>query len=205
MYHAPITGLDAPPFTLSRVTPSFHISGRFHPGYSLLGRWLRRATGDVRRAEALLIVAWSGLLLLLAGGQALAWMLLQDVLEAAPRGPEATAFWLAQLGAALGYVLFGLVGFQPPIAVTCTPRRLTLRQGDRTLAIPYHAITSAEPVSVLRFHRHWRRYAATHVFVNRIPDTLLLLRTTSGPVVLGLSAGDQAALVEHLEVVAVAG
>ena len=187
------------------MTPSFHISGRFHPGYSLLGRWLRRTTGDARRAEALLIVALVGLLVVLAGGQALAWMLLQDVLEVAPRAPEAAAFWLAQLGAALGYVLFGLVGFQPPITVTCMPGALVLCQGGRTLALPYHAIASAEPVSALRFHRHWRRYAATHVFVNRIPDPLLLLRTTSGPVVLGLSAGDQAALVEHLEAVAVAG
>lgn len=179
--------------------PSFYIPRRFHPGYSLLGRWLRRATGDARQAEALLIVALAGLLLLLAGGQTLAWTFLQDTLKAAPRSPEATAFWLAQFGMALGYVLFGLLGFQPPITITCTPSKLTLRQGARTLVLPYHAITSAVLVSALHFHRHWRRYAATHVFVNRIPDSLLLLRTTSGPVVLGLSAEDQAALLEHLE------
>lgn len=160
---------------------------------------MRRAAGDRRRAEALLIAALVGGLLLLAGGQSVAWLLLRETIEQQPRGSVTVLFWLGQLGAALGFVLLGLVGFQPPITVTCTPNGMMLRQGDRALALPYPTIASAATVSALAFHRHWRRYAATHVFVNRIPDELLLLRTTAGPVVLGLAPADQTALVEHLE------
>ena len=181
------------------MLPSFHISCRFHPAYSLLGRGLRRLTGDARRAETLLVVVLMGGLLVLVGSQTLAWTLLQDVLEQAPRGPVALAFWGGHFGALVAYVLIGWVGFQPAITLQCTPKGLELRQGRRTLTLSYQTINTAEPVDVLVFHRHWRRYAATYVFANRLPDKLLLLRTTSGPVVLGLSPADQRALVAHLE------
>ena len=181
------------------MLPCFHIPRRFHPGYSLLGRGLRRLTGDVRRAEALLVVVLVGGLLLLVGSQTLAWTLLQDVLDQAPRGPVALAFWGSHIGALVTYVLVGWIGFQPAITLQCTPKGLVLHQGRRTLTLPYSAINTVEPVDVVVFHRHWRRYAATHVFANRLPEKLLLLRTTSGPVVLGLSPADQQALLAYLE------
>ena len=178
---------------------SFHIPRRFHPGHSLLGCGLRRLTGDVRRAEALLVVALVGGLLVLVGSQALAWTLLQAPLTQDPRGPVAIAFWGGQAAALAVYVLVGWIGFQPAITVRCMANGLILRQGRRALEIPYQAIDAAETVDALAFHRHWSRYAATHVFANRLPDRLLLLRTTSGPVVLGFSPSDQQALVAHLE------
>ncbi|NNF58181.1 MAG: hypothetical protein HKN04_08055, partial [Rhodothermaceae bacterium] len=65
-------------------------------------------------------------------------------------------------------------------------------------------IECTERITADACHRHWRRYAATQAFVNRLPDELLLLRTTSGPVVLGLAPDAldrlEAHLAEHLEV-----
>jgi hypothetical protein len=180
--------------------PPFHIPGRFHPGYSMLGRWLRRRTGDARQAEAYLIVvaAAFGLVLLLA--PALAASFLEAGTQAGRAGglrPD-VVFWLAELGALLLAGLVGGLGFEPAVTVTCAADHLLLRQGTSTCRIPYDALRSVEPLPRLLFHRHYRRYAATRVFATRLPDPLLLLQTPEGPVVVGLAAPDAAALAAFL-------
>ncbi len=178
---------------------TFYVPRRFHPAYSLLGRWLQRATGDERRAEALFLVVLSLLLLALLLGQYLAWALLSETILAAPTGPAAVAFWLAQ-GAGAGLCLTTcVIGFKPAVAVTADPAGLFLKQGRRTLTLAYDEIASAGPIPALRFYRHYARYAATLVFVNRHLDELLLLETIHGPVVVGLLAPDRAALLGLLE------
>ena len=177
------------------LTRIFHTSRRFHPGYSLLGRWLRRSVGDRRRAEALHI--------LIGTGFALALVLAHFVASTFWPPAAQPMLYTAVLGGALALALgLGVVGFQPTLAVVCRDKagELHLQQGADRLTVPYDAIESVEPISALRFHRHERRYAATHVFIGSLGDEVLLLRTGRGPVVIGLdAAADQSALAEHLE------
>ncbi|NBC19043.1 MAG: hypothetical protein GVY18_17210 [Bacteroidetes bacterium] len=178
---------------------TFTIPRRFHPAYSLLGRWMRQWLDDERRAEALFIIVLSLLALALLLAQYLAWALLQPAIEAAPEGSTAIAFWIGQVGAVVLVVGFCVIGFEPAITVTADEHALHLQQKGTTLALPYDAIEAVDTITALRYHRHWRCYAATHDFVNRPDGDLLLLRTDEGPVVLGLAPDDREALLDHLD------
>ncbi len=177
------------------MTRIFHTSRHFHPGYSLLGRWLRRSVGDRRRAEALH--------LLIGTGFALALVLIHFAVSTLLPPGTLPMWYVAGLGGvgALGLGL-GVLGMRPTLAVVCRDeaRELRLHQGANQLTVAYDAIKSVEPIGARRFHRHERRYAATHVFIGRLGDELLLLRTERGPVAIGLdTADDHAALAGHLE------
>lgn len=176
----------------------FSASRRFHPGYSLLGRWLRRRTGDRRRAEALHVLVLTGLALVLLLLHYLSGALLHDYFAAPP-----SAVWTYRLGLAglTGLILAtGVVGFRPALTVTCDAEALRLAQGDRTLTLPYARLASVERVTARRFHRHERRYAATRPFIGVLQDEVLLLRPTrGGPVAIGLPSDDLDALYDHLE------
>jgi len=178
---------------------TFHVPPRFHPAYSLLGRALRRLTGDARHAEALFLVTLStgvlGLLLI----HFLAWTKVQPAIEADPTGPTGLVFWLSQLGGLLACVLVGILGFAPAIDLTVTATALILRQGTRECTLPYTEILSVTAISALHYHRHYACYAATQAFVNRLTPQVLLLQTADGPVVLGLLGDDHATVQAHLE------
>lgn len=178
------------------MTRTFHTSRRFHPGYSPLGRWLRRQTGDRRRAEALHLLI----------GTAYALAVVMGYFAFSTLWPSAAAltngYALLWMSGSLALAGAGLIGFRPALSVTCRDdaEELRLTQGERTLMLPYDAIASVEQISALRFHRHERRYAATHVFIGRLGDDVLLLRTERSPVVIGLdTAEEQSALADHLE------
>ncbi len=55
------------------VRHTYYVPRRFHPAYSLLGRYVQRVIGDERRAEALVLVVLSMILLGLLLVQYLAW------------------------------------------------------------------------------------------------------------------------------------
>lgn len=131
--------------------------------------------------------------------QFLAWMLLHPAIVAAPAGPVALAFWLAQLGGALLVAATCVVGFRPAVQVSVTPAGLTLQQGQRRLHLAPAEIEAVEIISARRFHRHEARYAATHVFASRLTPELLLLHTARGPVALALPPADLATLRAGLE------
>lgn len=161
----------------------------WHPASSLLGRALRRGVADERQAESLYIVAVA----LVAVGMALleqwGWMRW----EAAPLayGLGLGAVWLLA-GATC------LAGWRPRLHVRVLAGRLEIRRGDEELVLVCAQVESAERVSAAVYHRHWRSYAATRAFVNRLGEEVLLLRTAYGPVVLGLPAADLARLETHL-------
>lgn len=178
---------------------TYYMPRRFRPTYSVLGRWLRRRSGDERHAEALFILAVVGLALVLLLAQYLAWVLLKDALTAEPLGPVALGFWGGHLAAFLLFFFGAVLGFKPAITVTRTAEALHIQQGGKRHAYAYATMQQVTPISALRFHRHWRRYAQTQVFVNKIEDPLLLLHTTHGPVVLGLAEEDLHALKTALE------
>lgn len=175
----------------------FVIPRSFHPPASLLGRRVRRGARDARQAESLYVVVAA--LVLCAGALASQWGWI-----AWGTDPDtAVAYFVAQT---VGWLLLAgtcLAGWRPRAVVVARERMLDVRQGDEALSLHYGRIASAERITAAAYHRHWRRYAATRVFVNRLPDELLLLRTAAGPVVLGLAAPDldrlEAHLAEHVE------
>ena len=176
---------------------AYRTSRRFHPGYSLLGCWLRRRT-DRRHAEALHILLLTGLALFLLLTHYLSGALLHEGFAAPPSG--AWIYWLSQAGCVGIALATCVIGFRPALTVTCTARALHLEQGDRSLAVPYTTLTSIQRISAQRFHRHERRYAATRVFIGELRDAVLLLHTAQdGPVALALPTSDLEALQEHLE------
>ena len=182
------------------MTPTFESPRSYHPSYSLLGRAVRAWVGDRLRGEALYIVALTGLTLIVLMSHYLGWALLKPVLTANPSWQA--VFWGGQIASVLALIGIGLVGFRPPVCVDCRSDAVSLTQGDQSCTIPYASIDEIECVSALRYHRHYRRYAATEVFVSTLPDEVVLLRSKDGPVVVALSDPKaQNALVEHLETV----
>lgn len=180
------------------MTPTFQSPSSFDPSYSLLGRAFRYGTGDRLRGEALYIVALTGLALVLLMSHYLGWALLQPVLANNPSWQ--VLFWAGQLASAVVWGVVGLVGIRPAVTVSCSTSTVKLHQGGRTYAVPYDGLDDVDVISATTYHRHYRRYAATKVFVSQVPDDLLLLHTPHGPVVVGLpDADDREALRHHLE------
>lgn len=180
------------------MTPTFHAPCSFHPSYSLLGRAFRYWTGDRLRGEALFIVALTALALLLLMSHYLGWALLKPVL--ASSSSWQVLFWAGQLASVVALTAVGLVGFRPGVTVTCDPATLELEQGRTSATVRYDAIDQIETITAATYHRHYRRYAATHIFVSQLADEMLLLRTAQGPIVIALSdPNDRKALRAHLE------
>ena len=160
---------------------------------------MQRRLGDVRRAEALFLVALTMIALSLLLAQYLAWIWLQPAILADPAGSVALAFWLSQVGALMLCLGTCVVGFTPAVVAAVTPTGLHLRRGKHERTLSYGEITSAESISALRYYRHYACYAATDAFVNRLTPDVLLLHTARGPVALGLLPKDHAVLRHHLE------
>lgn len=176
----------------------FHAPRRFHPGYSPLGRWLRRRTGDHRYAEALHVLLLTGLALALLFLHFLSGALLGELWAAQPSARWIYGLSLAGLGGA-GLVPC-VVGLRPALTVTCAADTLRLAQGASTITVPYAALASVQRITAQRFHRHERRYAATRTFLGVLDEDVLLLRTADAPpVVIALPAADLDALQTHLE------
>jgi hypothetical protein len=176
-----------------------YIPSRLHPSYSLLGRWLRRRVGDARRAAALFVVALAGLALALVLAHYVAWALLQPVVAADPGGPVALAFWGLQAGSVLLFLLTCVAGVRPAACVRYTRALLEVRRGTRVRRLALSEIHRAGALSPLRYHRHYRRYAATEAFVDRLRTDLLLLRTRDAVVVLELPDADRQRLLAYVE------
>jgi len=154
----------------------------------LLGRLIRRWVDDRLRSEAVYIVLVTALALAVIMSHYLGWALLRPYL--AESVTRQALFWGGQLTAAALWAAVGLVGFRPGVTVTCSSDGLEFEQGDRHLAVSYDAINEIDLISGTCYHRHYRRYAATHVFVSHPSGDILLLRTDHGPVAVGLADGD---------------
>lgn len=171
-----------------------------HLPASPLGRGVRRWAHDARQAESLYFVALALMLCLATLAGQWGWI----VYGTTPDGAPSLTFFAIQVvgGLVLGATCF--LGWRPRVVVTARDEILDVRQGDEALSLHHGRIAAVERITAEDYHRHWRRYAATRAFVNRLPDELLLLRTASGPVVLGLAAPDldrlETHLADHLEV-----
>ncbi len=163
-------------------------------GFSPLARLLARKIGDVRRAENLFILASVGLFLTLMLGNQIGWAFIREEVLARPEGPLAITFWAIQLAAAFLYVFGCVVGFKPEMVVTWTPDGLHIESQGSVRFFAAEHIRTVQPIDPLTYHRHFRRYAATHIVVNRLPEELLLVDTVEGPLVIGLEADDRTLL-----------
>ncbi len=167
----------------------------FHPPASLLGRLVRRWTQDRRQAESFYYVA---AVLVLAVGSLLSQWGWVAFGTGGPGGTPMPGYYAVQVAGGLLLAGCCLLGWKRPVVVTARRQALDIRQGAEAVSLHYGRIHAAERISADAYHRHWRRYAATRVFVNRLPAELLLLRTASGPLVLGLPPADLDQLEAHL-------
>ena len=156
---------------------------------------MRRWAHDDRQGESFYFVAAA--LVLCVGSLLSQWGWVAFGTSGPGGMPEPWYFVVQAVGGlALGVVC--LLGWKPAITVTARAQHLDVRRGTEAVSLLYDRIHAVERISADAYHRHWRRYAATRTFVNRLPAELLLLRTTSGPLILGLAPADLARLELHL-------
>mgnify|MGYP006422771519 CR=1 FL=1 len=180
------------------MTRTFEAPWSYRPSASLLGRAIRAWTGDRLRGEAFYLVTIVGLFLVLLMAHYLSWALLSPVIDAHPAGQ--TIFWGAQVGSVLVLAAIGLVGVRPAVRVTCRSDALTIQQGDRTRTLSTSNVDDATLIPARRYHRHYRRYAATEVFVSAMSEQVLCIRTSDGPVIVALPEPEaRTALLDHLD------
>ncbi len=182
------------------MSHTYLVKSRFHIGYSLLGRQIRRRISDGHYAEGLFIIAFAVFLVGLVIFNYLGWGFIQPLLA----GPSAESvmlfFWGGQVGLTLIFFLTCMFGFKPALEVMVDAgKQLKIKQGSNTLNIPLHTIRAATQIPALRFHRHYRKYLETRSFFVQIPSSPVLLTTDGGPVVLGLPQHEQVELLQQLQ------
>lgn len=181
----------------------FRIPSRFHPAYSMLGRWIAERAGDPRRAESLFIVASGVGALVLVLSQILTWTFLN---------PSPLPFTLTQVTAAGLYAVVCLAGREPEITVEVTDRGVEiarrppadgfpwrLERRPEIVVVPFRRIRRIRTVPADLFYTHYARYAGTRVFVNRIPPDVLMLELPTGPLFLGMRPEDVGRFVRFVE------
>lgn len=191
------------PATCKLQPATYNIPSRFHPGYSLLGSWIRERVGDRRRAESLFIVTSGVVALVLALSQYFAWALLD---------PPEIRFLISQIIVAGLYAVVCLIGRQPEITVTLADRGIEINRRIPSAefpwilsrevesdVVPFRRIRRVTTIDANLYYRHHARYAGTRAFVNRIPPRLVLIELPDGPVILGLEPADCAAFLRQLE------
>jgi hypothetical protein len=162
---------------------TFIIASRFDATHSLVGRLFRARAADARQGESLFILSVSLLVLALILLGTIGWTMLPYVRGAGPGVLSA-----AGVAAVLLIVATCLIGRSPEIVIGVTRNSLTISASGGELRIPFSAIERISRVDDRTYYRHYRRYAETRAFVNRIPSELLLLHVDGAPVVLGIES-----------------
>ena len=175
------------------VRRRYIIPSRIHPAFSAVGRWIGRRCGDSRQAESLhiavTVLVGFGLLLV----QAMSWTFFH---------PQVGLNLWVSAGALVAFVALFLLGRQPEMTVEMRADSLVVRRGASEDRVPLGRIERTSIIDDQLYYRHYRRFARTRAYVNRIPPTLLLIDTTDGPVVLGISESEQQELIELLAMAA---
>jgi hypothetical protein len=172
---------------------TFIIVSRFDPTHSLVGRLFRAMAADARQGESLFILSLSLFVLVLVLLGTIGWTMLPFV-----RGAGSDVLAPAGVAAVLLIVTTCLIGRRPEIAVRVNRNSLTISSSGGELRIPFAEIESIARVDDRTYYRHYRRYAETRGFVNRIPSELLLLRVGGVPVVLGIESAADLGTLEAL-------
>jgi hypothetical protein len=175
----------------------FHIPGRLSPVRSPLGHLVWRLSDDRLRAEAryylLAVAAVAGYLAL----SAVSWAVVN--LGEPPSTQQATAFWIWQIG--MGLVVAGLswIGYQPALHVSLDSRGLCVRQRRAVLLqVEPGDLGAATRISGDTLQQHYRLYRQSRVFVGAALRRFILVRTTMGPIVLGIDPAEQSEFLDAL-------
>ncbi len=176
---------------------SIQVPRRFHPGHSLLGRWIRARVSDARVAEGAFILAFSAILLVVTIGQYVAWAVLQPAMAADPT--LLPIFWFAQLLAVVLFVAVCVAGWRPAIAIVVGDDALVVEERTRTTRIPLLGIERVARISYQTYYSHYRRYARTRSYLSPAADgDAVLVETPDFPIVFALPAEDREALIARL-------
>lgn len=170
------------------------IPRRFHTGYSLLGKAVRKRIGDRLYAEGMYILILAAILICAVLAFYLGWALLQPVIQTEQ---DAFIFACAQAFVAMFIFMTCIWGYKPALQIEYSSEALVIKHGDLARRISAGSVRSCSPLSALDYHRHFRKYGQTLFFSNRSSDHLMLIRTDDGPVVLGLPEQNWEA-VRHL-------
>ena len=177
---------------------TYSISGRWHAGYSLLGRLIERRSASRWHAGGLLIIALAAGATALLLATAAAWML------------GASAVLTALITLWILFLAAGLAGYQPAIHVEvvaaderAAAARITLAQGTRRRTIDTDSIENIERLDPVSYHRIFRRDGVTDCWVNDPTKTMLRIDIqdshNEGPIlILGLPPHHHAAFLNTL-------
>ncbi len=182
------------------MSHTYFIKRRFHVGYSFLGRFLRRRIPDTYHAEGVFIVVFALLFIGLVLANYLGWALVEPVITSNPDGPITDAFWISQILTALTFFFLSAYGFKPALKISIDEGfDLAISQGKTSMRLPLAEIKAVTMISALRYHQHYRKYRETRAFYGKIPQTLLLIKTADGPILLGLDETSQQELLQLLQ------
>ena len=187
------------------MSKTYFVNRRFHIGYSILGRQIRRKIADQHYAEGVFILAFAAVFFSLLIANYLGWAIMQDILtnpSNAITQPEVVTmgFWIGQVSLASLFIFGCFLGFKPALTVTFEPNKgLRIKQGKNTVFVPADDIVSATLIPAIRYHRHYAKYHGTRAFFVKLPPALILISTLSGPVLLGLQDADQKELLDALQ------
>lgn len=165
---------------------------RFHPGHSLLGRWIRTRVPDERRAVGAYFFA-SGLILFgLIFAQQLAWALWLVVGDGAA-GWRLPLFY-GQLVSAGLYLVVCVWGFRPGFTVRLEGTELFIESTGAVLRVQARPTEAIPMVPERTFYRHHRVYARTRSFVVPGATEVWVVEDRGAVIGVGLPAEPMAAL-----------
>ena len=160
---------------------------------------LRQWIPDRQQAEAVYLVVFPSLTLLLVLAQYVVWTWVDPVMEADVTRPATLRFLAAQVLGAATLLLLGVVGFVPAVRVTVQDSRIVLHQGRRSCAVSLDQIRSYVIVAADRYHREYRPYEAIDAYISRMPSEIIMLDTAQAQIAIGLRSTDRLSLAAWMD------
>lgn len=162
-----------------------------------MARLIHRLDKDGLRAETTFYVVavaavFGYLVLIFLGWAWLNW-------DGAPSSDAAAKYWMVQAVGLLAVVAVGWAGWRPATRVTLAEDAVRISQRNKDeLLIPLADITDLARIPAVKYHQHYRKYALTKSYPGPVADTVVLIRTVSRPVILGIRAEEQRILLDRL-------
>ena len=151
------------------MSHSYSVKSRFHIGYSLLGRQIRRRQTDAHYAEGIFIIAFSILTVVMVVFNFLGWGFIQPFLSGPYAETITLSFWIGQVLSGLLFFSLCMLGFKPAISVTVQENKLlTIKQGKQFLQIPLDSIQSTTQISLPQVRKNTRLLCKNPIF----PDSV---------------------------------
>jgi hypothetical protein len=142
----------------------------------------------------------SGLILLVFAVNFIGWSWLHEDILADPVGSTAIKYYCAQTLLVVSLIAFGVIGYSKAIVIEWASGSLVLSRGkEEPVRVGTDEIEHFEIVSADDYHRYQARYAGVIPFINAVPKTILLIRTSKSILALGLCEADSSDLFTRLD------